>query len=130
VTGFLYDTGVLVAGDRNDRAVWAMHRRILEQGVRPTVPTTVLAQAWRGGPQPLLSRMLAGCRLEPFDEADARETGRALARAKARDVIDACVVVTAFRRNETIVTGDPDDIRAITDTMRPRPPMRALRDLG
>ena len=36
--------------------MWAVHRRILDQGIHPTVPSTVLAQAWRGGPQPQLSR--------------------------------------------------------------------------
>ncbi len=52
VSGYVYDTGVLIAAERGERLMWAVHRRILDQGIRPTVPSTVLGQAWRGGPIP------------------------------------------------------------------------------
>ena len=66
MSGYTYDTGVLIAAERNDRLIWALHRRLLERGVRPTVPAAVLAQAWRGGPQPQISRLLLGCVVDPL----------------------------------------------------------------
>jgi hypothetical protein len=89
MSGYTYDTGMLIAAERNDRIVWAVHRRLLEQGISPSVPTTVLAQAWRGGPQALLSRLLAGCEVRSFTEDQARECGRLLARNSSSDVVDA-----------------------------------------
>ena len=54
--GYTYDTGALIAAERNDRRVWAWHQGVLSEGLTPTVPAVVLAQGWRGGPQPQMSR--------------------------------------------------------------------------
>jgi hypothetical protein len=50
MAGITYDTGVLIAAERGDRRVWALHRRSLERGMMPTVP----AGSWRraGGEAP------------------------------------------------------------------------------
>jgi predicted nucleic acid-binding protein len=80
----------------------------------------VLAQGWRGGPQAELSRFLKGCEVIPLDEALARECGRACARARTADVVDACVVVVALRRGDAVVTSDPDDLRRIAVALRRR----------
>jgi len=53
-----YDAGALIAADRNDRRIMALHHRLLQRKQVPTVLAAVLAQAWRGGPQPDLSRSL------------------------------------------------------------------------
>ncbi len=118
MSGYTYDTGVLIAAERNDRLVWALHRRLLERGLRPTVPCAVLAQAWRGGPQPMVSRLLLGCVVDPLTEAQGRATGAALARAKTSDIVDASVVVGAASRGDTILTSDPDDIGHLVRTLR------------
>ncbi|MGH3614500.1 MAG: hypothetical protein ACRDRK_18315 [Pseudonocardia sp.] len=76
--GIVYDTGALVAAERADDQVWFVHRRALGRGLRPVVPSVVLAQAWRGGPQPNLSRLLKGCVIEALAENAAREVGRLL----------------------------------------------------
>lgn len=110
MTGVTYDTGALIAAERNDRQMWLLHRRALNRGVIPTVPTTVLAQGWRGGPQPLMSRLLAGCYLEPLDEQLARSAGTACGRAGTSDIVDAVVVVGAAARGDQIATSDTDDI--------------------
>lgn len=52
----------------------------LARRIRPIVPSVVLAQAWRGGPQPNLSRLLRGCVIEALAENAAREIGRLLAK--------------------------------------------------
>lgn len=111
--GVTYDTGALVAAERNRRAVWAVHRRTLERGMRPTVPAGVLAQAWRGGPQAELSRLLKGCRIEDLDEVRGRAAGQACARAGTSDVIDATVVVGAVARHDLVVTSDRNDVAAV-----------------
>jgi predicted nucleic acid-binding protein len=113
VSGVTYDTGALIAAERDSKSVWRLHRRLLERGMHPTLPTVVLGQAWRGGPQARLSRLVRGCRIEPFTEQQARSVGAALAASNGRDLVDAAVVVTALDRGDLVVTSDPDDLRRI-----------------
>jgi hypothetical protein len=110
VSGLTYDTGALLAAESNDRRMWALHRRALERSHIPTVPATVLAQAWRGGPQPLLSLFLDTCAAESLDVSTARLAGAMLGRAGSADVVDATVVVGALRRADAVVTSDRGDI--------------------
>ncbi len=44
--GFTYDTGALIAADRDERRLWARHRALLTRREVPVVPAPV--QAWRG----------------------------------------------------------------------------------
>jgi predicted nucleic acid-binding protein len=118
VAGITYDAGALVAAERNERLMWALHRRALEQGLRPTVSAGVLGQAWRGGPQAELSRLLKGCRIEQLDEVRARAAGHACGQAKSADVIDATVVVGAVARGDLVVTSDPKDIKRLASALR------------
>jgi predicted nucleic acid-binding protein len=117
VSGVTYDAGALIAAERGSRAIWVLHREMLEREVRPTLPTVVLGQAWRGGPQARLSRFVRGCRIEPFTEQQARAAGEALAASDGRDLVDAAVVVTALAREDLIVTSDPDDLRRIASAI-------------
>lgn len=91
--------------------MWSIHRRAQERGAVPVVPAGVLAQAWRGGPQPQLSRLLAGCLIESLDETRARSAGVACARAGTSDVIDAAVAVGAAVRGDLVITSDADDLK-------------------
>jgi hypothetical protein len=115
--GLTYDAGALLAGEAGKRDLWVLHEQALDLRVRPAVPAAVLAQAWRGGPQPLLSRLLRGCTVETLTEREARAAGVALAAAGTSDVVDAMVVVAAAVRADTIVTTDPDDLRHIADAI-------------
>jgi hypothetical protein len=117
VGGITYDAGALVAAERSQRLLWALHRRALERGLRPTVPAGVLAQVWRGGPQAELSRLLQGCRIEVFDEVRSRAAGQACGRARTSDVIDAAVVVGAIARGDLVVTTDRKDIKEIASAL-------------
>jgi predicted nucleic acid-binding protein len=117
MTGITYDTGALIAAERNTPEMWAFHRRALERGGSPTVPAAVLAQAWRGGPQPLLARLLRACDIEPLTEADARLAGAACGLARTADVVDASVAVGALVRDDVIVTSDPADLRHLGDSL-------------
>jgi hypothetical protein len=111
--GVTYDTGALVAADRGERRQWARHRALLNRREVPVVPAPVLAQAWRGSRQALLSRLLTGCDTEALDDTQARATGALAARAATTDIVDACVVEGALRRRDLIISSDPGDLHAI-----------------
>jgi predicted nucleic acid-binding protein len=113
----VYDTSALIAAEREDRAVWLDHRAALELDVALLVPAPVLARAWRGGPQPALSRFLSGCEVVPMDEASARAAGAACGRAGTSGVVDATVVVTARRFGAVVVTGDHEDIERLVEAV-------------
>jgi hypothetical protein len=118
--GVTYDAGALVAAERNDRRMWALHRRSLERGLAPTVPAGVLAQVWRGGPQPSLSRLLTACVIEDLNEVRGRAAGAACGRAGTNDAIDATVVVGAIARSDLVVTSDTEDLANIAGALHRR----------
>ena len=111
--GLTYDTGALVAAERDDRLVWSLHRAALNRGLPPVVPAAVLAEGWRGGPQAALSRFLKGCDVEDLSRPVARATGTLAARSAHDDVIDVSVVEGAIRRGHAVVTSNPTHIRTI-----------------
>ncbi len=111
--GLTYDTGALVAAERDDRLVWSLHRAALARGLSPTVPVGVLAEGWRGGPQPTLSRFLKGYHVEDLSEASARAVGALAARAQHDDIVDVSVVEGAVQRRHAVVTSNPTHIRKV-----------------
>ena len=115
--GVTYDTGALIAAERNDRATWEFHADTLSRGATPTVPAGVLAQAWRGGPQPLLSRFLKGCRIEVLDERLTGQVGSGCRRSGLTDVVDMSVVVGAQERGDVVVTGDRRDVAPLAESL-------------
>jgi hypothetical protein len=112
----IYDTGALVAGERNNRQMWALHDAALRRGITPIVPAGVLAQSWRGGPQARLSRLLRGCVSAPLDEPLARGVGSLCAMADTSDVVEASVVIIATSRHAAIVTSDEPDIQHLASS--------------
>lgn len=110
MTALVYDTGMLLAVERGRRDARVLHERALARGADALVPAAVLAQAWRGGPQPNLSRLLVGCEVIPLDAALARTVGSLLALAGTSDVVDGSVVVVAAVAGAGVVTSDHDDI--------------------
>lgn len=121
MNGVTYDTGALIAADRNDRRMWALHAGFLALEVSPTVPTPVLAEAWRGGSrQASLARFLALCTTEPLSEEQAKAVGALAARAAHDDIVDVTVVEGAIRRHDSVVTSNPTHIRKIADAVRTR----------
>lgn len=115
--GITYDTGALIAAERGGRRIWALHRRSLERGDVPIVPSGVLGQGWRGGPQAQMSRLLAGCRVEELTAARARSAGAACGVAGTSDVVDASVVVGAASRSDLVVTSDVGDLQRLRDVL-------------
>jgi hypothetical protein len=120
VVTLVYDTGALLAAEHGDRTMWALHRRGLDHAGRAVVPAVVLGQAWRGGPQPQLSRLLKGCVIESFDENAGHAVGRLLRDASTCDVVDAHVVLTALRYRAAVLTSDPDDLQRLAAATKVR----------
>ncbi len=110
----VYDTGVLVAADRNDRRIWAEHRARLEVGIVPVTTAPVIAQASRSPQQAQLRRFLRGCEVVAFAADQAHQVGRLLASARTSDVVDAHVALVAADLGRTVVTSDPDDMRLLS----------------
>lgn len=113
MTAAIYDAGVLVAADKNERWAWAEHRVRLSAGLIPLVPSTVLAQVSRSPRQVQLRRFLRGCEVVSFDEGSAHRTGALLAKAKASDVVDASLVELAIMRDADVITTDPGDMESL-----------------
>jgi hypothetical protein len=129
VSGYTYDTGVLIAAERNDRFVWALHR-LLEQGNAPSVPSTGPRSelAWRASSAAFAApRRL---RVEALTGAQARVAGSLLAKTRTTDIVDASVVVVARERGDHVLTSDPDDLGPLSDALgRPLVTVRSIGDL-
>ena len=115
--GLTYDTGALVAAEKDDRLLWSLHRAALVRQLTPIVPAGVLGEAWRGGPQNRLSRLLKGCDIEPLTETQARAIGVLAARSELTDTVDLAVAEGALRRNEAVVTSNRKHIEQVADAV-------------
>jgi predicted nucleic acid-binding protein len=111
----VYDAGVLIAADRNDRDVWADHRARLELGLVPVTTAPVVAQVSRQPQQAQLRRFLRGCDVQPFLPVEAHEVGGLLARSGTADVVDGHVAITAARTGSDVKTADVEDIKRLSD---------------
>jgi hypothetical protein len=87
--------------------------------VAPTVPTPVLAEAWRGGArQASLFRFLALCEIEVLSGEQARAVGVLAGKSGHDDIVDVTVVEGATRRQDAIVTSNHIHIRKVADAVR------------
>jgi predicted nucleic acid-binding protein len=113
----VYDTGALLAAERRNPDFLALHDELTSARIRPIVPVVVLAQAWRGGPQHQISRVLKGCDILPDDQRAGRAAGVACAASGTTDVVDAIVIATAVQHQAPVVTSDPRDLTHIADSI-------------
>lgn len=114
MAGVTYDTGALIAAERNDRGMWALHAGFLAEEVAPVVPAPVLAEAWRGGPQQAnVVRLLSMCTVEWMTEDQARAVGVLAGRSGHDDVVDVTVVESAARRDDAVVTSNRQHIEKV-----------------
>jgi predicted nucleic acid-binding protein len=111
-----FDTGALIALERNDRKLWTALRSAVAHDQVATVPTVVVAQAWRGAvPQARLARALKLCRAEPLSYELARSAWELCGRSGTADIVDAVVVASAARRTDVIVTNDRNDLERLAE---------------
>jgi predicted nucleic acid-binding protein len=114
VSAIVFDAGALIALERNDRALWAALKLAALRGDDVLVPSTVLAQVWRGtAGQARLSQALDHCIIAACD-AVARAVGELCGRARTSDICDAHVALVAAAGAEVLYTSDPRDMRRLT----------------
>jgi predicted nucleic acid-binding protein len=114
--GATFDTGGLIALDRNNRQAIVLVVRATEVGARITIPATALAQAIRRPErQARLSRLIRQPNTDviALDRVDSTSVGRLLNASATDDIVDAHVVVCARRAGQQVVTSDPDDVRRL-----------------
>ena len=110
----VFDTGALLALEREDRGMWTRLREAVKADIPAIVPVGALAQAWRGGPrQARLARAVSDLEPASFDEV-ALAAGELCGRAGTADVVDASVALVAARPDVTrLYTSDPKDMRLL-----------------
>jgi predicted nucleic acid-binding protein len=117
------DSGALIALERNDRAVWAALKLAALKSTDVLVPSTALAQVWRGvAAQAQLSKALHHCVIASFD-AVARAVGELCGRTHTTDICDAHVAIIAARQGEVLYTSDPEDMRRLVAAYGRRRPV-------
>ena len=109
----VFDSGALIALDRNDRAMWRRLKSAFLAGEIPITHGGVVGQAWRGGPRSaLLAKALDGVDVRPLDRDLGKRAGELLARTKKSDVIDAALVLLASD-GDAIVTSNAGDLETL-----------------
>jgi predicted nucleic acid-binding protein len=116
----LYDAGVLIAADRNDRSIWTIHSRLVERRETPVTTAGVVAQVSRSPRQVLLRRFLEACELVDLRAADAHHIGVLLARTNTSDIADAHVALVASLRRLAVLTSDVIDLRRLAGATETR----------
>lgn len=115
-----FDTGALIAIERRSRRMQALLDEIDRRGWHVAVPAGAVAQAWRGGTrQARIATLLSDQRTHvvPLDDPAARAVGLLCGRSGHADVVDVSVAICARQRNLHVVTSDPEDLRAVDDTL-------------
>jgi hypothetical protein len=115
LSGFTFDAGALIALERNDRRVLQIIGRVVEVGMRMTVPATALAQVMRSpARQWRLSRLIHDVRTDviSLDGAGATAVGVLLASTRTSDIVDACSR-SARRAGQPVLTSDAGDLRRL-----------------
>lgn len=126
MSGLTYDSGALIAAERDNRLMWALHRAALARGVKVTVPAGALGEVWRGGPQGPLSMLLKGCVVEALTEPQAREVGVLSGRSGVADTVGAAVAEGALRRRDAVVTSNRSDIERLMASVAPPMPIHEV----
>ena len=112
----VFDTGALLALERDDRTMWLRLREAFMTGLPVVVPVGALSQAWRGGPrQARLARAVSDLEPASFDDV-ALAAGELCGNSGTADVIDASVALVAARPGVShLYTSDPEDLRMLLD---------------
>jgi len=122
MSAVVLDTGMLLQLERGNLSMWALLHSFARREVDVIVPSTVLAQAWRGSSkQARLSQALEHCSIAPFDPY-ARRVGVLCGQAKRTDIVDAHVALVTAAFAEAVYTSDPKDIGRLLAFCKPADP--------
>lgn len=118
MSNIVLDAGALIALERGDRAMWAALKGAAMLGDAVIVPSTALAQVWRGHVnQARLALALSGCVIATFDNL-AKRVGELCAKTKKPDICDAHVALVASASGGVLYTSDPGDLRPLVSACR------------
>jgi predicted nucleic acid-binding protein len=115
MTGATLDTGALIALESGSTRMAALVEEALANRAELAVPAGVLAQAWRGGRQARIARLLraSNTSVVPLDTMMALRVGARCAATRTADIVDVSVAICASDRGHPVITSDPEDIAAI-----------------
>jgi hypothetical protein len=119
--GLTLDSGALIAFEARDRRISALLQRAKDLDRRVVLPAGVVGQVWRDGRrQARLAMLLSGrnVTVEELTRLRAQSAGELCGRTGTSDVVDATVVVAAWRNGRVVVTSDPSDIHRLDPTLR------------
>ena len=117
----MLDAGALIALERNHRAVWSALKLAALEGDDVIVPSSALAQVWRGrASQARLAKALEYCVIASFD-AVARAVGELCGKARTSDICDAHVAIVAAGA-DVLYTSDAKDLRLLLRALGRRVP--------
>jgi predicted nucleic acid-binding protein len=106
---FTFDTGALIALERNRHRMVSIFKTARVDQVPMIVPSVCVAEWWRGRTD-LREKLLAAVVIDHTDDALVRVTGEALAAVPRAACIDAIVMATAARRGGIVFTSDVEDL--------------------
>jgi predicted nucleic acid-binding protein len=122
VKGLILDTGALIALERGEQRMMALLDRTLAvSGAVVHIPAGVVAQAFRDGARQVYLRRLIKkpqTKVVDLDEQTAYVVGMLLGLRGSNDVVDASVIVCARRYGQPVVTGDPEDLRRLDESVK------------
>lgn len=107
-----FDTGALIALERNKRRVVEIFQNVFRRGEDITVPAAVITEWWRGRTD-LREDILDSVVIEPLDNVIAKSAGEALAEVRGATAIDAIVMASAARRGDLVLTSDVGDLERL-----------------
>ena len=112
MTLLIYDSGALIAAERDTPRFWLIHERALQRGVVPVVPSAVVVESTYPGMRNL-DRLLSGCEVEPLELGPATAAANLRHATPGGTVVDAVVVETSLRTGAAVVTSDRGDVEAL-----------------
>ncbi len=117
--GVVLDAGAFIALERRDRVMVHVAQRFADERTPLVTSAGVVAQVWRGGDraQVPIAFLLRRTSVVDLTHPVARVLGRMLGATRTRDPIDAHIVLLARERGWSILSSDPDDLRAIDPTV-------------
>lgn len=114
-----FDTGALIAWERNRDNINKVVAAANELRKRIHVPEVVLAEWWRGYTKGR-AEILQAVAIDRLTSQQAKAAGEVLARLESDRVgaaltIDALVMASAASRGDIVYTSDPDDLLGLRD---------------
>lgn len=107
-----FDTGALIALERNKRRAVEIFQNTFRRNEDITVPAAVVAEWWRGRTD-VRDDILDSVVVELLDPAIAKRAGEALAAVKGATAIDAIVMTSAALRGDHVLTSDVGDLERL-----------------